>query len=234
MVRQVICALDTSSLEEALQTVRQLGSHVGAFKIGHALVLPHGLDVIRQLQDAGASRIFLDLKFHDIPNVVALAVREAARAGVWMLTLHIAGGTAMMVAAEEEAKNFGEAAPLLMGVSVLTSLDQHSLQDHLGVQRSVTEQVQTLSTLAISCGLDGVICPPPELRNLRSRLGHEGILVAPGIRLPSQDIGDQKQVGTPNQAIQDGANYVVMGRALSQMPDIERFFADLNEAGTAV
>ncbi len=233
MVRKVICALDTSNLEEALQTVTKLAGHVGAFKLGHALTLPHGLDVVKRLQDQGADRIFLDLKIHDIPNVVALAVREAAKANVWMMTLHISGGPAMMVAAEEEAKNFGEEAPLLMGVSVLTSLDEHTLRDHLGVQRTVTEQVHALSKMAVECGLDGVICPPPEVRELRSHMGHEPILVAPGIRLPSQDVGDQKQIGTPDQAFNDGANYVVMGRALTQIEDIEGFFTDINVVGNA-
>ncbi len=128
--RKIICALDTGNLEEAISITRKLSPYVGAFKIGHALTLPHGLEVVQRLHDEGAERIFLDLKFHDIPNSVALAVREAAKAGVWMLTLHISGGPAMMTAAVEEAKYYGEtAAPLLMGVAVLTSLDQHMLTD---------------------------------------------------------------------------------------------------------
>src|SRR5688572_29909245 len=131
MVRKVICALDTSNLDEARSLVRRLAPHVGAFKIGHALTLPHGLEVIKRLQDEGANRIFLDLKFHDIPNSVALAVCEAAKANVWMLTLHISGGPAMLNAAVEEAQSCGEeTAPMLVGVSVLTSLDQHVLTDH--------------------------------------------------------------------------------------------------------
>ena len=125
MNRQVICALDTPHLDEAITTVSKLKSYVGAFKIGHALTLSHGLDVLEYLRDAGAGRIFLDLKFHDIPNSVALAVAEASKRGVWMMTLHISGGPAMMTAAVEEARSAGEdKRPLLVGVSVLTSLDE--------------------------------------------------------------------------------------------------------------
>jgi orotidine-5'-phosphate decarboxylase len=234
MNRKIICALDTGDLHEALKVVRRLTDLVGAFKIGHALTLPHGLDVIRTLQDAGAHRIFLDLKFHDIPNSVALAVREAARQGVWMLTLHINGGPAMMIAAVEEARSFGDtAAPLLMGVSVLTSLDQRVLTEDLGVQRSIEEQMVHLSRLAIDTGIDGVICPAPELKAVRKAVGHAGILVTPGIRMPHDERGDQIRVGTPQQALADGADYLVVGRSLLSSPDIEATLASFL-AGHAV
>src|SRR5476649_2509411 len=118
--KKVICALDTPDLDEAIRITTRLAPHVGAFKVGHALTLPHGLDVVDRLKDAGANRIFLDLKFHDIPNSVALAVSEAAKRGVWMMTLHISVGPAMMTAAVEEARSTGEdMRPLLVGVSVL-------------------------------------------------------------------------------------------------------------------
>jgi orotidine-5'-phosphate decarboxylase len=185
------------------------------------LTLPFGLDVISQLQDAGAERIFLDLKFHDIPNSVALAVREAARHRVWMMTLHIAGGPAMMNAAVEEARSFGdEAAPNLVGVSVLTSLDQHVLKDHLGVSRSIEEQMVYLSKLALDCGFDGVVCSPEEIKPIRAAIGH-GIIVTPGIRLPQGETHDQKRVGTADQALGDGADYVVIGRALTHCEDLD-------------
>src|SRR5688572_18004868 len=171
MVRKVICALDTGNLDEALQTTKKLSPHVGAFKIGHALTLSHGLDVIKRIQDAGAHRVFLDLKFHDIPNSVALAVCEAAKYNVWMLTLHISGGPAMIEAAVEEARSCGEeSAPLLVGVSVLTSLDQHVLTDHLGVGRTLQDQMLYLSKLGIDCGLDGVVCSPQEVSAIRNQI----------------------------------------------------------------
>ena len=136
MIRKVICALDTGDLNGALTITSRLKDCVGAFKIGHALTLQYGLDVIPRLQDAGANRVFLDLKFHDIPNSVALAVREAAKRDVWMMTLHISGGPAMMEAAVYEARAHGDTSPNLVGVSVLTSLDEHTLTDVIGVKRT--------------------------------------------------------------------------------------------------
>lgn len=221
MVRKVICALDTDDLGRASEIVRHLSAHVGAFKVGHALTLVHGLEVVDRLRDAGASRIFLDLKFHDIPNSVALAVREAAKRGVWMLTLHIAGGPAMMTAASEEAHAYAEEeAPLLMGVSVLTSLDQHTLTDHLGVPRSVEEHMVQLSALAVDSGLDGVISSPQEVAAIRKGIGHQGIIVTPGIRLAGGETHDQHRIGTASQAFDDGADYVVIGRVLTEAEDI--------------
>ena len=223
MVRQVICALDTSDLDEAIATVKRLSSHVGAFKVGHALTLPHGLDVVGKLRDAGANRIFLDLKFHDIPNSVALAVREAARHGVWMMTIHIAGGPAMMTAAAEETKQYDDAdRPLIVGVSVLTSLDQRILTEDLGITRTIEEQMVHLSKLAMECELDGVVCSPQEVKPIRAALGHKAVLVTPGIRLSSGDTHDQKRTGDPAQALADGADYLVVGRALSHSADIEK------------
>jgi orotidine-5'-phosphate decarboxylase len=170
----------------------------------------------------------LDLKFHDIPNSVALAVREATKRGVWMLTLHIAGGPAMMTAAEEEARGYAEdTAPLLMGVSVLTSLDQHVLTDHLGVARRLEDHMVYLSNLAIECGLDGVVCSAQEVKAVRSAIGHNGIIVTPGIRPPQGDVHDQKRVGTALQALEDGADYLVIGRALTNCADVEATLAGL-------
>lgn len=221
-VLKVICALDTGNLSEALSTVERLAPHVGAFKIGHALTLPHGLGVIDELQRAGAKRIFLDLKLHDIPNSVALAVREAIKHGVWMMTLHVTGGPAMMTAAAEEARTVSDdIAPLLMGVCVLTSLDQHTLTEHVGVSRTIDDQMLNLSRLALDSGLDGVICPAPHIRAVRDAIGHEGVIVTPGIRLAHGDTHDQKQVGTAAQALADGADYLVIGRALVDSTDPE-------------
>lgn len=224
--RKIICALDTGNITEAIRLTRKLANHVGAFKIGHALTLQHGLDVIPQLQDAGASRIFLDLKFHDIPNSVALAVREAAKRHVWMMTLHISGGPAMLTAAVEEAREAGvQDAPLLMGVSVLTSLDQHTLTEHLGVACNLTDHMVNLSKLAVECGIDGVICSPNEIKVIRSAIGH-AIIVSPGIRVGS-DTQDQVRTGSATGAIEAGADYLVVGRALTGADDIEAALASL-------
>lgn len=219
--RKIICALDTSDLQEAFKTVRLLKQHVGAFKIGHALTLNHGLSVIDRLREVGAGRIFLDLKFHDIPNSVGLAVREAARRGAWMITVHTAGGPAMMAAAAAEARAFDteEHRPCILGVSVLTSLDQHTLSDHLGVGRTIEEHMVYLSKLAVDCDLDGVVCSPHEIRAVRAAVGPRGLIVTPGIRLSAGEVHDQKRVGDARTALDDGANYLVVGRALTASED---------------
>lgn len=227
MIRKIICALDTHDLEEALRTTHRLAPHVGAFKVGHGLTLAHGLDVIARLQDVGAQRIFLDLKFHDIPNSVALAVGEAARRGVWMMTLHLSGGPAMLAASVAEARAWSEGAgPLLIGVSVLTSLDQHTLTDHLGVNRSIEDHMVYLSKLGMDMDLDGVVCSAHEVKAIRQSIGH-GIIVTPGIRLPNSDIHDQKRTGEASSALADGADYLVIGRALTGSDDPERTLQQL-------
>lgn len=221
MVRQVICALDTGDLDEALKITRRLSKHVSSFKIGHALTLPHGLEVVDRLKDAGAERIFLDLKFHDIPNSVALAVKEAARHGVWMMTLHITGGPAMIQAAVEEANEYSvERRPLLVGVSVLTSLDQHMLTNHLGVQRDLEDHMVQLSRIGMDYELDGVVCSPTEVVKIRAAIGH-GIIVTPGIRQAGGEKHDQVRTGDAVATLKSGADYLVIGRALinSEDPD---------------
>lgn len=226
--RKLICALDTPDLGEAIATVKRLHGFVGAFKIGHALTLPNGLQVVETLQDAGADRIFLDLKFHDIPNSVALAVREAARHGVWMMTLHISGGPAMLSASVEQARAFAEeSAPLLVGVSVLTSLDERTLTEDLAVNRSLEEQVVSLSALAMDQGLDGVVCSAHEVAAVRQKLGKHAVLVCPGIRPASSESHDQKRVGQATQALEDGADYLVIGRALAGIEDPHEAIASL-------
>ncbi len=225
--RKVICAIDTGDVQEAISIVRKLGPYVGAFKVGHALTLPNGLGIIDRLQDQGAERIFLDLKFHDIPNSVALGVKEAAKHGVWMTTLHISGGPAMMTAAVEEANNYAEdVAPLLIGVSVLTSIDQTTLQNHLGIVRELEHHMVELSQMAMECGLDGVVCSPLEIRPIRHAIGH-GVIVTPGIRLPSSQTNDQKRVADAKTSLEAGADYLVIGRILTDANDPIRVLHEL-------
>lgn len=219
MVRKVICALDTTDLGEALQVCDRLKGHVGAVKVGHGLTLAHGLEVIARIRDRGIDRVFLDLKFHDIPNTVALAVRQAAKYGAWMLTVHASGGPAMMAAAAEEAHYYGEEqAPLLVGVCVLTSLDQTALTDHVGVCRTIEEQMVHLSSLAMIADLDGVVSSPREVKAVRAVLNH-GVIVTPGIRADGAPTHDQLRTGTAQQALADGADYLVMGRPLMMADD---------------
>ena len=228
MNSHLIAAIDTPDLREAKETLRRLHGHVFAFKIGHALVLPHGLGVIDELRDIGADRIFLDMKFHDIPNSVALGVYEATKHGVWMMTVHASGGVAMMAAAVEAVRDASpDVPPCLVGVTVLTSVDETTLRDQLGVARSAKEHVLHLAKLAMAAEMDGLVCSGQEVEMLRRELGHEPILVTPGIRASDDDAHDQKRTSSGGDALAAGANYLVVGRALTGAPDPERALAAL-------
>jgi len=224
----LIAAIDSPEISEAVETVRRLRDHVFAFKIGHALVLPNGLGIIDTLRNAGAHRIFLDMKFHDIPNSVALGVYEAARHGVWMMTVHASGGTAMMAAAVEAVRDANpEIPPCLVAVTVLTSVDEKTLNEQIGVHRSVQEQVLHLAKQAVAADLDGVVCSGGDVETLRRELGHEPILVTPGIRAVGGSVDDQRRVSTGGDALRMGANYLVVGRALTGAEDPEKALAAL-------
>lgn len=211
-LQRVILALDTTEIEQARAWVERFRDRVHAFKVGGALIVRYGLEGLQPLRQAGATRIFLDLKFHDIPHAVALAVRQAAELGVWMLTLHISGGREMLQAAREAVAD-RTLRPLLMGVTVLTSLDAPVLRE-LGVPRSPRAQVLRLAQLAHACGLDGVIASPQEIIPLRRRFPPPFLLVTPGVRRADAPTADQKRVATPEDALRWGADYLVMGRAL--------------------
>lgn len=229
--KKIICALDTPSLESALAQIRPLAGKVAGFKIGHALTLEHGLEVIKPLQDAGAEKIFLDLKLHDIPNSVALAVETLSRYGVWMTTLHISGGSEMMKAsAKAISKLVAGERPLLMGVSVLTSLNQEALTNELAVTRNVEDHMVALSHLAMDSGLDGLICSPLEIALLRKELGAKPVLVSPGIRAAQGSTHDQQRTGTLVEAVASGVDYVVVGRALSEAQDVDAALSHLTTA----
>ncbi|HLO97357.1 MAG TPA: orotidine-5'-phosphate decarboxylase [Fimbriimonas sp.] len=225
MLDKIICALDTSDIQLATQTVQRLSPSISRFKVGHSLTLAHGLDVIQRLQDAGAAHIFLDLKFHDIPNTVALAINEVSKRNVWMTTLHTAGGSEMMRAAADVPNR-----PLLMGVSVLTSLDQNALNE-MGVTRSIEEQMLLLAQLGVASGLDGLISSPHEVPALRESLGQNPLIVTPGIRLDGGATHDQKRIATPQAAIEAGASYLVIGRALTDAQNIDEVVEKLTKTG---
>ncbi|MCS6923124.1 MAG: orotidine-5'-phosphate decarboxylase [Fimbriimonadales bacterium] len=217
ILSRVILALDTPNLNQACDWVMQYRQKVHAFKVGGALVIGHGLPVVRTLREAGAERVFLDLKFHDIPHAVALVVRQAAEFGVWMLTLHVSGGMEMLRAARAAVRDLPH-PPLLMGVTVLTSLDTTALRQ-VGVPRTPRAQVVRLAQLAYEAGLDGVIASPLEARLLRRRLPPPFLIVTPGVRPAGADPADQKRTATPEQALRWGADYLVIGRALTHAKD---------------
>ncbi|MFC4271621.1 orotidine-5'-phosphate decarboxylase [Sneathiella chungangensis] len=214
----VFTAIDTIDLEAAIALGRALAPISGGLKLGKEFFTSHGPQGV--LAVAGdRTPLFLDLKFHDIPNTVAGGVRAAAKfLQPSMLTIHASGGPAMIRAAADASAEFGEGRPLILGVTVLTSMDDADLRA-VGVNSPAEEQVLRLAELAQANGADGVICSPREIQALRQTCGPDFKLVVPGIRPLGSDHGDQKRVKTPVEAITDGASYLVIGRPITGAPD---------------
>jgi orotidine-5'-phosphate decarboxylase len=216
MSNPIIVALDVPNVDKALALAEQVAPAVGAFKIGSELFTSAGPDIVRRIRATGAA-VFLDLKFHDIPNTVAKAVAAATRLDVQMLTLHTSGGPAMMRAAEaaaqETSKALGRPAPLVLGVTVLTSMDGEEL-GAVGLPPNPGKQVERLAALAADVGLRGLVCSPLELAALRQSLPASVKLVTPGIRGPGDDAGDQKRTLSAAEAMAAGANWLVIGRPI--------------------
>jgi orotidine-5'-phosphate decarboxylase len=222
-VDQLLVALDVESRAEALALADTLRGGVGGFKIGSRLFTAEGPEMVRALVERG-DRIFLDLKWHDIPNTVATAVAAASRLGVWMVNVHASGGTTMMraarEAAEEAAATHGTRAPLVVAVTVLTSMNQAALRE-TGIVIDLMDQVLRLAELTKEAGLDGVVASPRETASIRSRCGREFAIVTPGIRggAAAETKNDQERTMSPAQAIAAGASYVVVGRPIIAAPD---------------
>ncbi len=212
----IIAALDLPDAEGALKLAEAIAPAVGAFKIGKELFVSAGPDIVKRVRDTGAS-VFLDLKFHDIPNTVAKAVASATRLDVQMLTVHTCGGSTMLEraleGANEAAAETGNEAPLILGVTVLTSMDENDLTE-VGVPKQPEDQVTHLAQMATKAGLRGLVCSPKEIAPLREVLPSEVQLVTPGIRPAGADTDDQKRVMTPADAIGAGANWLVIGRPI--------------------
>ncbi|MBI3875985.1 MAG: orotidine-5'-phosphate decarboxylase [Verrucomicrobia bacterium] len=221
MHNPIIVALDVPDAECALKLATQLAPAVGAFKVGKELFTAAGPDVVRHIRATGGA-VFLDLKFHDIPNTVAKAVESATRLDVQMLTVHTCGGPAMLRAAEQAAQetalSLGRTPPLVLGVTVLTSLDSDDL-GAVGVNSDVATQVERLAKLAAACGLRGLVCSPLEIAMLRKVLPKEIQLVTPGIRPADAKADDQKRTMSPKEAIAAGANWLVIGRPITAAAD---------------
>ncbi len=218
MNRKIIVALDVSSREQALHLVKELYDLTGMFKIGSQLFVSAGPQIVREIVGLGG-KVFLDLKFHDIPNTVSHAALEAARLGVSMLTVHSAGGRAMMTSlAKELREKIGPARPAVVAVTVLTSLDTRALFE-IGVEQPVEFQVERLALLAQECGMDGVVCSPREIQVVRKIVNPTFKIVTPGIRLPEQSLNDQQRIATPREALSAGADFIVVGRAVTDDSD---------------
>ncbi len=216
MQNPIIVALDVPTAEKAVHLATELAPVVGAFKIGSELFTSAGPEIVRHIRGTGAA-VFLDLKFHDIPNTVAKSVAAATRLDVQMLTIHTSGGLEMMQAAEnsaqETARQLGRTPPLVLGVTVLTSMDGIQLSE-IGLGSDVGKQVERLATLAAQAGLRGLVCSPLEIVRLRQLLPAEMQLVTPGIRAPSDAVGDQKRTLSGPEAMAAGANWLVIGRPI--------------------
>ena len=221
MRNPIIAALDVSTAEQALKLAHEIAPAVGAFKIGGELFTSAGPDIVRRVRDTGAA-VFLDLKFHDIPNTVAKSVAAAVRLDVQMLTLHTSGGAEMMRAAEKSAQETalqsGRNAPLVLGVTVLTSSDNSTLSE-IGCEPNVAKQVERLASLAAKAGLRGLVCSPLEIAALRQILPKEFQLVTPGIRNGAEKADDQKRTLTPREAMDAGASWLVVGRPIYAAPN---------------
>lgn len=232
---RIILALDVSSEAEAVNLVRELKGCVGAFKVGLELFNSAGPRVIESVRNAGAERIFYDGKFHDIPNTVAGAARAAVRMGVWMFNIHAAGGSVMMRAAAEaagdEAHRLGQETPIILGVTVLTSISAEVLHDELSVPVLLENQVAHLAQLAQNAGLNGVVASPQEILQVKAACGPQFLVVTPGVRPVWAAANDQKRIMTPSEAVRDGADYLVIGRAITAADDrcaaAERIAAEL-------
>lgn len=217
MRNPIIAALDVPTAEKALELAKLIAPAVGAFKIGKELFTAVGPDIVKRVRDTGAA-VFLDLKFHDIPNTVAKAVASAVRLDVQMLTIHTSGGSEMMRAAEQAAQETalqsGRNAPLVLGVTVLTSMDGNALSE-IGCEANVGKQVERLANLAVKSGLRGLVCSPLEIAQLRRILPSNIQLVTPGIRTGAEKADDQKRTLSPREAMDAGASWLVIGRPIS-------------------
>jgi orotidine-5'-phosphate decarboxylase len=226
--KKILIALDYDDQQTALRFVKQLSPDTCRLKVGKEMFTYFGPAFVKELIDLGFD-VFLDLKFHDIPNTVAKAVTAAAKMGVWMVNVHASGGFEMMNKAKLALEEFGDEAPLLIAVTVLTSMDEKELK-RLGVEKTPQEQVLYLAKLAKEAGLDGVVCSAQEAEILKAQLGKNFKLITPGIRPEGSDAGDQKRIMTPKQAIDAGSDYLVIGRPITQSDNPVKVLNDVNKS----
>ncbi|WP_299262387.1 orotidine-5'-phosphate decarboxylase [uncultured Psychrosphaera sp.] len=228
--KNIVVALDFENKSEALALIDRLDPSLCRLKIGKEMFTHFGPEFVTEVQNKGFD-VFLDLKFHDIPNTVAKAVKAAAELGVWMVNVHASGGSKMMQAARDILKPYGDKAPLLIAVTVLTSMSEDDLLD-LGITKSPEQQVNFLAGLAHKAGMDGVVCSAQEAQMLKTNYGVEFKLVTPGIRTADASVDDQKRIMTPEKAVNAGSDYLVIGRAITKSADpintMKQIYSSLN------
>ncbi|MBI5695671.1 MAG: orotidine-5'-phosphate decarboxylase [Nitrospirae bacterium] len=214
---RIILALDVDSVKAAEDAVRLLKDHVGAFKVGFELFTSAGPSIVEAVI-GGGGKVFLDLKYHDIPNTVAKAVRAAVRMGVTFVDVHASGGHKMMAAASDaardESEKLGMPLPVCLAVTVLTSMGERELREEVGVARTPLEQVLHLAVLAKSSGMGGVVASPREAAAIRNAVGKDMVIVTPGVRPAWASRDDQNRVATPGEAVKAGSDYLVIGRPI--------------------
>ena len=214
---RLVFALDVDDFKKAEELVEKLSDYVGVFKVGNQLFTAEGAKVVNMINKRGG-KVFLDLKYHDIPNTVALAAEVATKLGVYIFNLHTSGGYEMMKAAVEASKevslNLGIRKPLILGVTLLTSINQEILEKDLGIKRRLEEQVVHLAKLAKTAGLDGVVASSWEIKEIRKACGENFVILTPGIRPAGKSSDDQKRIMTPREAIKLGADFLVIGRPI--------------------
>ena len=226
MTSKIIVALDYEKEAEALALVDQIDPSLCRLKVGKEMFTTLGINFVKQLHQRNFD-VFLDLKYHDIPNTVARAVRSAADLGVWMVDLHASGGLRMMEEAKRILEPYGKDAPLLIAVTVLTSMEDLDLLQ-IGINASPMEQVLRLAHLTQRAGLDGVVCSPQEVEILRNACGEDFKLVTPGIRPIGADFGDQRRVMAPTAAIRAGSDYLVIGRPITKADNPAEVLRSIN------
>ena len=222
----VVVALDYDNRDKALAFVDRIDPRDCRLKVGKEMFTLFGPQLVRDLQERGFD-VFLDLKFHDIPNTAAHAVKAAADLGVWMVNVHASGGARMMTAAKEALVPFGNDAPLLIAVTVLTSMEASDLHG-LGINATPAEHAERLAGLTQQCGLDGVVCSAQEAVRFKAAFGQQFKLVTPGIRPQGSEAGDQRRIMTPEQALAAGVDYMVIGRPVTQSADPAQTLRDIN------
>ncbi|ASF14417.1 orotidine-5'-phosphate decarboxylase [Shewanella xiamenensis] len=215
--KPILVALDYDNKNHALQLIDQLDPNMCRLKVGKEMFTLFGPQLVKDIHDRGFD-LFLDLKFHDIPNTVAKAVAAAAELGVWMTNVHASGGLAMMEAARKALLPYGKEAPMLIAVTVLTSMSDDDLK-LIGIDVPAFEHVQRLAKLTKQAGLDGVVCSAQEASVLKSLLGQDFKLITPGIRPVGSEVGDQHRVMTPPEALAAGSDYLVIGRPITKATD---------------
>ncbi|NVJ68273.1 MAG: orotidine-5'-phosphate decarboxylase [Gammaproteobacteria bacterium] len=225
---KIVVALDYDNKKDALSLVEQLDPSLAALKVGKEMFTLFGPKFVKKLVRKDF-KVFLDLKFHDIPNTVAKACCAAAELGVWMTNVHATGGVKMMKMANDAIQKYGEEKPLLIAVTMLTSMDEDNYQ-RLGYQKPLAEQVIHLAGLTQEAGLDGVVCSAWEAQKLKAEFGQDFKLVTPGIRPIGADVGDQSRIMTPEKAIKAGSDFLVIGRPITQAADPLKALCDISES----